>query len=215
MFFKKNKNNKDKKIEHELASYAIIFTDTQMQEINKIAQNIKFTEIESLRLRFCLLVLNLSAIFWWINISERTGVVSTSRSKKIINNVLDIFMNNFKDDRVKVKVGDYIVEDEEINLLGREWGGVNIVRETNTNLSTLISSIYNIRISQYKDAFAERLRSASEVSHGFLDPVAKTFTKHFVGNDSSYYTELVVGMSLLMIPFDGTISNIVRDCIKK
>jgi len=84
MFF-----NKDKKIGRDLASFAIMFPEKQMQQIKEIIQDIQFSEVESLRLRFCLSILNLASIFWWLNLSKSTGSIDNNRVKKIIDKVLD------------------------------------------------------------------------------------------------------------------------------
>src|SRR3972149_4292341 len=94
-------------------------------------------------------ILNLASIFWWLNLSNSTGSIDNNRVKKIIDNVLDAFMDEFINDNTTIRIGDYIVDNEEIMLLSREWGGADTTMETKTNIRTLVPSIYNIRIGQY------------------------------------------------------------------
>jgi len=196
MFF-----NKDKKIGRDLASFAIMFPEKQMQQIKEIIQDIQFSEVESLRLRFCLSILNLASIFWWLNLSKSTGSIDNNRVKKIIDNVLDAFM-------------DDIVDNEEIMLLSREWGGADTTMETKTNIRTLVPSIYNIRIGQYDAALTERLKLLSGKKQGSLDPVVKLFVKHFMGKTSLEHLDLVLLLSCVLIPLDKAISTIVGDYIR-
>lgn len=209
MFF-----NKDKKIGRDLASFAIMFPEKQMQQIKEIIQDIQFSEVESRRLRFCLSILNLASIFWWVNLSKSTGSIDNNRVKKIIDNVLDAFMIEFINDNTTIRIGDYIVDNEEIMLLSREWGGADTTMETKTNIGTLVPSIYNIRIGQYDAALTERLKFLSGKKQGSFDPVVKLFVKHFVGKYSPDCVQLVIELSCVLIPMDGAISTIVGDYIR-
>ena len=209
MFF-----NKDKKIGRDLASFAIMFPEKQMQQIKEIIQDIQFSEVESLRLRFCLSILNLASIFWWLNLSKSTGSIDNNRVKKIIDNVLDAFMDEFINDNTTIRIGDYIVDNEEIMLLSREWGGADTTMETKTNIRTLVPSIYNIRIGQYDAALTERLKLLSGKKQGSLDPVVKLFVKQFMGKTSLEHLDLVLLLSCVLIPLDKAISTIVGDYIR-
>lgn len=212
--------NKDKKIARDFALYAIMLPEKQIQQINEILQeqDIQFSEIELDRLRLCLSILNLSSIFWHVNSYEGMGKIDINRVKKIINNTLDAFMNNFTNNRTTIRIGDYIVDNDEIILLDRElsgFSGFNITRETATTISTLVPAIYNIRIDQYNVAFNERHKRFFEERQGSLDPVVKIFTKHFIGENSQNYVQLVLILSSVLIPFDAVISNMVEDYLTK
>lgn len=212
MFF-----NKDKKIGRDLASYAIMLPEKQIQQIDEIMQDtkLKFSAIEYRRLRLCLSILNLASIFWWVNFSEHMdmGIIDNNRVKKIIDNMLDAFMNEFINDNTTVRIGDYVVDNEEIMLINREWSWTNTTMETKTNIGTLVPTIYNIRIGQYDAAITERLKLFSGRKEGSLDPVVKLFVKHFVGKTSSEHLELVLLLSCVLTPFDEVISTIVGDYI--
>ncbi len=113
-----------------------------------------------------------------------------------------------------VRIGDYVVDNEEIMLLIREWGGADTDMETKTNIGTLVPTIFNIRIGQYDAALTERLKLLSGGKRGSVDPVIKLLVKHFVGINSPHSFQLAIELSIALIPMEGAISTIVGDCIR-
>ena len=92
-------------------------------------------------------------------------------------------MNEFINDKATIRIRDYIIDNDEIMFVYRKLGGggLGFADGATTTIATLAPIIYNIRISQYDAAFAERFKLLSAKGPGILDPVAKLFVKHFAG----------------------------------
>jgi hypothetical protein len=203
--------NKYKKIGRELASCVNILTEKHISLIKEFVHEIQFSEVESRRLNICLSILNLTSLFWWLNHSK--DIIGINQLENIIDNTLDSFMDKFIKDKTRIRVGDYIVNHEELSLLSREWSEKDIVAEdSTTTIGTLVPAIYNIRGSQYNAAFTERLKIAFGGKQGSVDPVSKLFVRHFAG-DEWKHLDLALHLAIVLSSTADAISSVVSDMI--
>jgi hypothetical protein len=94
-----------------------------------------------------------------------------------------------------VKIRDYIVDDDEIVIICNNVGVSSTYEHSSTGFYDLLTHTYNNRVSQYKEAFQERMRIAYEKRKGVMgDPVAILFVKHFIGK-----RDIILGVEFSMI----------------
>jgi hypothetical protein len=194
---KKTKGDKNNSIDH------LCFTIIELSRFEHFAPVIKifaareYSPKEILRLQFCFLILNLSLSICWIN--EIEWHRNQSQAIKIINNMFNRFFEIINDIEEKemsiVKIRDYIVDDDEIVIICNNVGVSSTYEHSSTGFYDLLTHTYNNRVSQYKEAFQERMRIAYEKRKGVMgDPVAILFVKHFIGK-----RDIILGVEFSMI----------------
>ena len=125
MFFKR-----DKKIGQDLALIAIMLPEQQGKKISLK----QFSEVEILRFKFCLSIINLATIMWWINFLER----NTKRAKKIVDNMLKSFMDVYENKPDVIRMGDFVIDTTELKLIDYAMGQIEIDENTKTNYRVYI-----------------------------------------------------------------------------
>lgn len=204
MFF-----NRDKKIGRNLALIAIMLPEQQMK--NEATSHRQFSEIEAQRFKFCLSILNLVTLIWWVNFLES----NTNRAKKVIDNIVESFMDVFKNKPDRIRIGDFIVYPAEVTLIDMHMGQIGISENTLTNYKTIIPIIYNNRVGQYSNVLNERAQIAfnSEKKQFSLDPVARLFVEHFTGDEWKKQVDLVIELSILLGAFNIALCNTVKEML--
>ncbi|PIV20931.1 MAG: hypothetical protein COS40_10135 [Deltaproteobacteria bacterium CG03_land_8_20_14_0_80_45_14] len=205
MFFKR-----DKKIGQDLALIAIMLPEQQGKKISLK----QFSEVEILRFKFCLSIINLATIMWWINFLER----NTKRAKKIVDNMLKSFMDVYENKPDVIRMGDFVIDTTELKLIDYAMGQIEIDENTKTNYRTLMPKIYNIRIKQYSDALLElsQMMFKKEESPGlFVDPVTRLLIEHFTGEEWGKYFknnfDFVVELASFYKGYYIAIADMVKD----
>lgn len=78
-----------KKIARKLLVIAMVWCE---ERVKSLLSDNTFSKNEELKLRFCLSILNIVTVIWWVNIHER----NTNKARKIIDSVMEEFMATFE-----------------------------------------------------------------------------------------------------------------------
>lgn len=112
-----------------------------------------------------------------------------------------------KEDRIRV--GDYILDKNEIKLFDLEAN-----ENTTTSYYSIFISLYEKRVSQFTDAIVEELKDSKDRNFP-SSPVGKLLVKNFRGEDFSNHVNLyyciVTG---LLVTYSPTISEGIVDILK-
>jgi hypothetical protein len=192
-----------KTLSKKMIVLAISLNDSK--EINKFLSEMKYNSIEADRFVFCLSVLNFVSVMWAINIYALTRYGKITEKVRHLLNLLNEEVNTFYASYdARVRIGDYIINDSEMESVVIGFGVPGISKDTRTTLKDIISVIFNPRMDQYLDAFNTALKAKTP---GMLDPVPMVFMKHFVGEDwqNKPWLNLMIPLSFLLTSFSSHI----------
>lgn len=182
---------------------AISLNDSK--EINKFLSERKFNSIEADRFVFCVSVFNFVSVMWAINLYTLTRYGKITEK---VRNLLDLFNEEvnifYSSYDARIKIGDYVINDSEMEAVVTGFGVPGISKDTKTMLKDIISVIFNSRMDQYLDAFNAALKAKNP---GMLDPVSKVLMKHFAGEDwqDKPWLNLMIPLSILLTSFSSHI----------
>lgn len=206
MFF-----NTDKKKGNDLAKIAFLLVDRQMKTEGIL--QMKLSKTEFLRFEFCLYIFNIISIMFWIN----RYIDDKNRTIKIINPMLDTFMDYLQTKAGRIRCGDFVVAPMELQLINKETGDSGIDENTTTDYKTLAGIIYNIRVEEYSRAFKAFMQKImykeSEESPVYLNPVAKLFTTHFTGDNWENNLILTTELSVFLSAYHTVFLDLVKQVV--
>lgn len=170
------------------------------KEIYEYLSEENFNSIEKQRFLFCLSVLNFSNIIWAINVFAvmRYGQI-TEKIKNLLNIIRDDISKFYLSIKEGIRIGDYIINNSEMESVDMSLGGGGVSKDTITNYYGVISAIFDSRVKQYINA----LHSTIKKPPVMLDPVSMLFMNHFAGEGWQERGKgvLVVRLNLLLIGF--------------
>ncbi len=184
MFF-----DKQKKKGKKLAKWIIHLQNEQFSKnINDVKSKLNLSNVETTRLVFCLYILNLCSIGYFVTLYE------TNRNN--VQKIMDSTFDHLKKQtpitswRDGPRIGEFFVLSEEKLSLRRILGD-DMQDNVRTDFHTLLTFAYNIRLPQYAQAINKLMAKAlnkSEVATKpedeiLIDPVAELVVKHFSGKD--------------------------------
>ena len=186
-------------VTHILASVEAQLSQEYMQE--RIS-----SESESDRLKFCLSLVNLISVIWWVNMSKEV----TEEHKVFLNDLLDEFIDHYQNNPSHFQVKDLIPWADEQKLLASRLG----IKKTNmTNLRTILPIIYENRLRPYYQAFGDRAVAMAKRKTLFIDPVIKLFLLHATGKQTIEDKEYALKLTIDMLPRQTALGEFILKAV--
>lgn len=153
----------------------IVFHRSADKPISDICIDLKLSEREIDRLKFSILIINISIALWLVNKFSSDIIIAKKIIDKLFNYCFEIFRNMTK----SICISDYIVYKPEITYLKKEY---SVEKMTCTDYYSLFGMIHTRRIPQYVEVLEKESKRMTEPLSFWMSPLAHLFNTHFAGN---------------------------------
>jgi len=162
-----------------------------------LLQDLNLTKKESARLIFCFTLINIYITIFWVNFYEQ----DKKRVERILNLTLDAFNKAFEEMDEEILLGDYVLDNEEINFINIFYNQMDITEETHVNIRMLFDCLYECRMEKYRHAIDKQMdRVIKEEKPLMIDPIARSFMKDFTGEDWKNNDATFFKLSFFLLP---------------
>jgi hypothetical protein len=184
-------------------------------DLGRVFLQMHFTPTEAYRFRFCLLFHNIASAVWCANTISNLHDTGKTLFPKMLDEMLDHVIASLRKDETKIKIGDFIIDRDELEFLSKQYEISNITRTTYYTLFLYLYERQANRVEEYLKAFTEQVeigqRARDNKKHFSHDPVAEVFVRHFKGVGWSSDLKLLLVVSNILISFHGQIMAYVGE----
>jgi hypothetical protein len=182
---------------------SLVLSLGSVSDTKQFMKEMDFSSKDIERFNFCLIFFGIAHVIFWVNYSNNPD------TRQILDSMLDNIMNSLERDERNLRIGDYIVNNNEISLID---DGAD--KDTLTSYYVLVYSLYDRRVQQYHEGIIQQAELAykakaakdSQKDNIFaLDPMGKIFAPHYLGNEYMNDSRFFMSISLFLANFSNRV----------